>query len=260
MTVQSMVYHLSVYSISDVGLVRQNNEDAVRILYDEPLFLLADGMGGHLAGEVASRETVERLSTYFLENISRFHQGISQCTFLLKRLIQQVNEEVHRLSKSNPACTGMGTTLCCLYFHPEGLICAHVGDSRVYQWRKNKLRQITKDHSLLRELIDLGQLNEQQAGEFHYKNIITKAIGTENEIDPTMNIFSVEEEDIYMMCSDGLSDLVPFDVIEDLMNHHTSDEIAVRLVEQAKLNGGYDNISIVLVKVNKIHEADLFRL
>lgn len=253
MTVQSMAYHLSVYSISDVGLVRQNNEDAVRILYDEPLFLLADGMGGHLAGEVASRETVDRLSSYFLENESRFHQEINQVGSFIRMLIQRVNEEVHRLSKSSSAYTGMGTTLCCLYFHPEGLICAHIGDSRVYQWRKGKVRQITKDHSLLRELIDLGQLNEQQAGEFLYKNIITKAIGTENEVDPTISVFSVEEDDIYMMCSDGLSDLVPIDVIEDIMNHHPSDEIAVKLVEQAKLHGGHDNISIVLIKVNKIH-------
>jgi protein phosphatase len=145
----------------------------------------------------------------------------------------------------------MGTTLCCLSFHPEGLIYAHVGDSRIYRLRQGQLEQLTQDHSLLRELIELGQLSEQQAEEFLYKNIITKAIGTELSVEPSVAQTNLEEGDVLLMCTDGLTDLVCRKEMQELLNRYPEEEAVQMLVGKAKENGGYDNITIILVKVKE---------
>lgn len=253
MAVRLMLYQLSAYCLSDIGLVRHNNEDAWKMLKNEQFFVLADGMGGHQAGEVASKEAVDQLCDLFQEHIEDFYQDITQAMLALKEIIQEVNEAIYRLGKGNPAFRGMGTTLCSLFFHQNGLIYAHVGDSRIYRYRHEHLEQLTQDHSLLRELIDLGQMSEQQAGDFVYKNIITKAIGTELHVEPTIHRTSIEVGDLFLMCSDGLSDLVCFEEIQKILAHHSEEESLRQLVEKAKQNGGYDNITMMLVKVQQSH-------
>ena len=253
-----MFYQLSVQSVSDIGLVRQNNEDYFRILQEEKFFVLADGMGGHQAGEIASKETVDHLCDLFQRHSNLSHLDLHQAKQLLKEMIQEVNTFVFRLGRENPQLKGMGTTLCCLFLHPDGLIFAHVGDSRIYRSRQGKLEQLTQDHSLLRELIDLGQLSEQQAEGFSYKNIITKAIGTEPFVEPTVVSTSLEEGDILMMCSDGLSDLVSFEGMQEVIAKYPEEEATRLLVEKAKKNGGYDNITLILVKVQVKYAPSLF--
>jgi protein phosphatase len=252
MAIPVMLYQLAVYCVSDIGLIRQNNEDSSKLLKNEQFFVLADGMGGHQAGEVASSETVEQLCQLFHQTSSRFqHQGMAQAKQSLKEIIQEVNANIYRLGRENPHLRGMGTTLCCLSFHPEGLIYAHVGDSRIYRLRQGQLEQLTQDHSLLRELIELGQLSEQQAEEFLYKNIITKAIGTELSVEPSVAQTNLEEGDVLLMCTDGLTDLVCRKEMQELLNRYPEEEAVQMLVGKAKENGGYDNITIILVKVKE---------
>jgi serine/threonine protein phosphatase PrpC len=257
MAFQAMLYQLSVYCVSDIGLIRQNNEDSWKVLEDSHFFVLADGMGGHQAGEVASRETVQRFCTLFQEKFDPSNTNLTHTKQLIKKLIQDVNATIYSMGREKSELRGMGTTLCCILLRSEGLIYAHVGDSRIYRFRKGKLEQLTQDHSLLRELIDLGQLSEQQAEDFLYKNIITRAIGTEPYVEPEVSHTSLEQGDMILMCSDGLSDLVSFGEIQSILDQNPEEEITNLLVQKAKQKGGHDNITVILVKVQEIYEANL---
>lgn len=257
MAFQAMLYQVSVYSVSDIGLIRQNNEDSWKLLKDPQFFVLADGMGGHQAGEIASRETVDQLCTLFQKRFDSSNKDLAQAEQLIKEIIQEVNGAIYYMGREDTELRGMGTTLCCVLIHSEGLIYGHVGDSRIYRFRHGQLEQLTQDHSLLRELIDLGQLSEQQAEDFLYKNIITKAIGTESTVEPDVMHTSLELGDMILMCSDGLSDLVSFEEIQDILDQNPEEEITKLLVKKAKQKGGYDNITVILVKIRDKYEANL---
>jgi protein phosphatase len=257
MAVQVMLYQVSVYCVSDIGLVRQNNEDSWKLLKDVPFFVLADGMGGHQAGEVASKETVEQICTLFHERFDPVETDLSHAEVLIKEIIKEVNSKVYRMGRENAELRGMGTTLCCILVHAAGLIYGHVGDSRIYRYRNGVLKQLTQDHSLLRELIELGQLTEQQAEDFLYKNIITKAIGTESCVEPDVTHTSLESGDMFLMCTDGLSDLVTTTEIQNIVKQNREEDIAKLLVKKAKQKGGYDNITVILVKIRDKYEKDL---
>lgn len=251
---------LSVSSLSDIGLVRNHNEDACKLLEQEHFFVLADGMGGHQAGEVASREAVEQLCRLFQQQTHSYPKNKEEAKQLISRLIQEVNQRIYRMGRQISELRGMGTTLCCTLFHPEGLIYGYVGDSRIYLFRQRQLHQLTQDHSLLQELIDLGQLSEEQAGGFLYKNIITKAIGTEPTVEPTVRDISLEPGDQILMCSDGLTDMISPEEIRAILNQFDPEESAKKLVYRAKQKGGYDNITVILVKVGKEEKNGLSHL
>lgn len=254
-----MSFKVTAVGLSDIGLVRQNNEDVWDQLPEEHFFVLADGMGGHQAGEIAAREAVSKicqLMKKILKVDSKKKKSISEIKENLYKSIEQVNKSIYQLGNESESLKGMGTTLCCLCVHQEGLIYAHVGDSRIYRLRNKHLKLLTKDHSLLRELVDLGQISEQQAEDFLYKNIITKAIGTEPVVEPTVNVGDLHSGDIYLLCSDGLTDLLSKEEIENVLIHSPNIEKgAAQLVQSAKEKGGHDNITVVLVKVQKSHET-----
>lgn len=256
MAIKLMPYKISVHGISDIGLVRQNNEDSWTQLPEEYLYVLADGMGGHNAGEVASWKCVDYLCKLFHEKFDAT-LSLAATKKMLYELIQEVNKAVYDLGHQIPKFKGMGTTLCCLLLHPEGMIYGHVGDSRIYRYRDGKLEQLTHDHSLLRELIDLGQISEQQADDFTYKNIITKAIGTENSIDPSVDSTSVRHGDMFLMCTDGLSDLLLPEEIESVLKTASEARALEELILRAKQKGGYDNITAVLAKIQEKYEEPL---
>lgn len=253
MVLRLIRYTLSSYGLTDVGLVRQNNEDVWGYLPEHHLFILADGMGGHQAGEVAAREAVVFLGSclrkFFAEreasecSLEEVQQGIYDA-------IENTNQFVYELSLSHDLLKGMGTTLCCLYFHNEYVIHAHVGDSRIYRVRHGHIEQLTQDHSLLRELLDHGKLQDREKGELLYKNIITKAIGTEVEIEPAINLSLIQPDDLYLLCSDGLTDLLSKEEIEQFLKQpYTVEEKVRSLIHAAKQKGGYDNITVVLIQV-----------
>jgi serine/threonine protein phosphatase PrpC len=259
----TLPYKVLTVGLSDIGLVRQNNED---IWVQQPsigLYILADGMGGHQAGEVASRETALALCKILKKKIaSSKHYTLLELQDLLKRAIVYVNGLIFKMSRANYELKGMGTTLCCLLFHPDGLVFAHVGDSRIYRLRNGKFEQLTKDHSLFRDLVDQGQLNASQACDFLYKNIITKAIGTEQKVEPTVKTCSIHSDDIFLMCSDGLSDLLTAIEIREILLTATSKEAAANmLVARANAEGGKDNITVVITKIKgtDVSKKDLSR-
>lgn len=257
MALQAMFYQVSVTCLSDIGLIRQNNEDAWKLLRDEQFYVIADGMGGHQAGEVASREAVERLCALFQQRIDSCPKDIACAEEVMRTLIQEVNAMVYRIGRESPELRGMGTTLCCVYLHPEGLIYGHVGDSRIYRLRKGKLELLTQDHSLLRELIELGQLSEQQAEDFLYKNIITRAIGTEPYVEPSIAHTSLEPGDQIMLCTDGLTDLLSDEDIRETLLKNPEEDIVKLLVKKAKQKGGNDNITVILINVKNKYETHL---
>jgi serine/threonine protein phosphatase PrpC len=155
----------------------------------------------------------------------------------------------------------MGTTLCCVHLQPEGVVYGHVGDSRIYRFRAGVLLQLTDDHSLLREMIQRGQIQDQPRDTFALKNIITKAIGTGPVVEPSINITDIHDQDIILMCSDGLSDLMSQEDIQEVLATTTPlRQVAHRLVSLAKTRGGMDNITIVLIKAQNAHApADISR-
>lgn len=252
MAICEMGYKITSFGVSDLGLVRKNNEDAWFISPELNLYIVADGMGGHQAGEVASRETVKALSEIIIQ---RWKHGLNKIGFhdirkAFKLAIQEVNKLVHQLGSSSNELKGMGTTLCSLFFHEKGLVYAHVGDSRIYRLRNRRLEQLTKDHSLLRDLVDQGQLTEQEGADFLYRNIITKAIGTEATVEPSVHLCDVETNDLFLMCTDGLSDMLKAKEIQNILNYaHSLEEGAQELLVTANARGGYDNVTILLIKV-----------
>lgn len=236
--------------ISDVGLVRQNNEDVWAELPDLGFYILADGMGGHQAGEIASREAVEVLSRLLQKGFRGKTKDLESSIDHIRQAIVDVNSHVYHLSRKSPELKGMGTTLCLLYIHSNGIILAHVGDSRIYRFRSGKLCQLTKDHSLLRELVDLGQIHESQMKDFHYKNIITRAIGTEPIVEPAIDKTEFQPLDTYILCSDGLSDLLSIEEMERVItDSSTLSDAATSLVSLSKMKGGHDNVTLLLIEL-----------
>lgn len=263
MVLRVMPYKILAFGQTDIGLVRQNNEDVWAELPSLRFFVLADGMGGHQAGEIAAREAVNGICKEIKKKFGHGHESMTlrQAHDDVRDAIQHTNSIVYKMGRSDPDLRGMGTTICCLKFHEKGLIYGHIGDSRIYRLRDRKLAQLTQDHSLLRELVDMGQLNEQQATDFLYKNIITKAVGTESSVEPAVHVTEVLSGDIYLMCTDGLSDLLARKEIETILNNSASlNEAAMKLVSEAKEKGGHDNVTVVMAKVESIDETkDLSR-
>lgn len=244
-------YRVEACARSDIGLVRDNNEDVWAILPEHKAYLLADGMGGHAAGEIAAQKAIDVLTALIKKNFSTKKKvGLKDTLKRLDFLIRQTNAAVHEKAQSDKEFKGMGTTLCCAYFHDEGLVYAHVGDSRIYRLHDDRLTQLTQDHSLVTELIELGELNARQAKGCDYKNVITRAIGTGFSVNPTVANCDLALGDQILMCSDGLSDMLTLIEIETiLLNSLTLDKAVSTLIEKAKDRGGNDNITIILTQV-----------
>jgi serine/threonine protein phosphatase PrpC len=239
-------------SKTDSGRARENNEDAVA--YDEAtgLAVLADGMGGYNAGEVASGMATELIMTdmgrWMSEAGSRVN--VRDIRRAMEICVDNANRSIFNAAAGNSHYTGMGTTLVVGVFHDTRLIVGHIGDSRCYRLRAGDLSQITRDHSLLQEQIDAGLITPQQAATSMNKNLVTRALGVEDEAMLELNEYPVEGDDLYLMCSDGLSDMVPDTGRATILK--TSDTLAQKadqLVALANANGGRDNITVLLVQV-----------
>lgn len=257
MVTSLMPHNIKAYGISDIGLIRQNNEDSWAELPARNFFVLADGMGGHQAGEVAARETVTLLCQLIENHFSKHkkHLSIKDGLELIRESIINVNSSIFKMSRSNPELRGMGTTLCSLLFLEKEVILAHVGDSRIYRFRSGQLEQLTKDHSLFCDLVDQGQIAHHQANDFLYGNIITKAIGTEPRVDPAVTTTDLKINDVYLMCSDGLSDLLSPSEITFILNSSADlKQTAEALIACANRKGGRDNVTVILAKAEELNE------
>lgn len=255
MVIGLMSYKVIATGMSDVGLVRENNEDVWAELPEHQLYVLADGMGGHRAGEVAASNAVSSFCDLMekIFNHKNKELSLSKIKDAMRQAIEFVNRMLHEMGRNDPQLRGMGTTFCCIHFHSKGIVFANVGDSRIYRLRNYKIEQLTRDHSLFRDLVETGEIDESQASEFQYKNIITRAVGTEASVEPSLYQSDVKEGDILLLCTDGLSDHLLPGEIECILNKLPSTEAqADALVEEAKKKGGNDNITVIVLKVEAL--------
>lgn len=242
-------FQIESIGMTDVGLVRENNEDVWAELIKEHCFILADGMGGHQAGEVAAQKTVDLLSDYIKAIFEAKKTTPEEVSDLLRRAIIDTNRRIYQLSLEKREYQGMGTTLCVAFIHSPYLIFAHVGDSRIYRIRHQKIERLTRDHSLKDELISKGELLEEDAPFFPYRNIITRAIGTQPLADPEVQTTLMDPQDIYFLCSDGLTDnLLDREMLEIILTAPTLKKAAETLIQKAKNKGGADNITVVMFR------------
>ncbi len=234
---------------SDIGLSRLNNEDVFASLQKENFFVLADGMGGHNAGKIAAQTTVDKLCHY-VKQASHHPHSPEEWKTILSDAIFETNLHVFQMAEQNVEHKGMGTTLCLSLIVEKQLIIGHVGDSRIYRFRKGRLTRLTQDHSLKGELIASGKLDEESAQNSSKKNIISRAIGTQMTVASELATFDIESDDLYLLCSNGLTDLLSDATIADhLEKASTLKEANENLILAAKEAGGSDNITLLCFEV-----------
>jgi protein phosphatase len=241
----------SYTSLTDPGLARENNEDAVAFDAQQNIAILADGMGGYNAGEVASGMT----TAFIKSELSRWCEqtdgraNLREIGRAMEICVENANRSVFNAATSNPQYSGMGTTLVLGLFHDDTLLLGHIGDSRCYRLRQGLLAQITRDHSLLQEQIDAGLISAEDAVHSANKNLVTRALGVEDTVVLELHEHAVMEDDLYLMCSDGLSDMASDETIAGILKlGGPLEDLAKRLVAAALEGGGRDNVSVLLVR------------
>jgi protein phosphatase len=243
---------LEFFSATDTGRARNNNEDSVAVDDASGLIVLADGMGGYNAGEVASGMATSFIKTELGRWLSEASDNASDTDVrrAMDICVDNANRAIFNAANSNPQCAGMGTTLVVGVFREGRLLMGHVGDSRAYRWRAGRLTQITHDHSLLQEQIDSGLITAEQAAFSSNKNLVTRAVGVEDTVLLETHLHDVLPGDLYLLCSDGLSDMLDDENIAQLLQASDAlPEVAATLVDAANDAGGKDNISVVLARV-----------
>ncbi len=244
---------LEVALLTDVGNVRQYNEDSIAADAATGIVALADGMGGHRAGEVASRMATETLLAGLTQAADSFHAKRRQHAPLLalNQSINRANKSIFDAGRLDVRYRGMGTTMAVAVFHDNRVALAHVGDSRIYRVRDGKLVLLTRDDSLLRDQVELGVISAKEARQSHNRSLVTRALGIEERVSAHLNEEQTLPGDIYLLCSDGLNDCVEDDDIELIVASLGANLplAATHLVQTAKDNGGYDNVSVILAKV-----------
>ncbi len=238
---------------TDPGRTRDNNEDSVAFDAANYLGVLADGMGGYNAGEIASGMATAYIKSELARWLSEASQQANsgEVRRAIEICVDNANRSIYGASCSNNQYAGMGTTLVVGVFQDNRLLLGHVGDSRCYRWRGTTLLQITKDHSLLQEQIDAGLLTPEQAATAPNKNLVTRALGVDDVVLLELNEHRVEPGDIYLMCSDGLSDMMQDSAIAEVLQNGTSLALmAAELVTLANENGGRDNITVLLIEAS----------
>ncbi|NOR67527.1 MAG: Stp1/IreP family PP2C-type Ser/Thr phosphatase [Woeseiaceae bacterium] len=268
---------LKFAEITDTGKVREHNEDAIGSDVDYGLMVLADGMGGYNAGEVASGIAVQTISELATEGADREHRhevdpatGLMRQTIVLRDAVTRANKIIFQTAQSQTHCEGMGTTLVAAMFYDNKVSMAHVGDSRAYRLRGTKFEQLTLDHSLLQELVDRGFYSEEEAQRSTNRNYVTRALGVEPTVEVEVQEFDVLPNDVILLCSDGLPDMVEDEDIHLTIStlNASRDVVGQQLVKLSNEHGGRDNVSVILAQVLDtfaakrsllFHIANLFR-
>ena len=241
---------------TDVGPVRANNEDSLLVNVEAGLFIVADGMGGHAAGEIASEIAVKTVEEILLKahdpEETRLSRSLDEEEGVRERLryaMNQASARIRQYTVSHPNTRGMGTTLTILYIQDETAHISHVGDSRIYLFRDEELSQLTMDHTVVQKEIQAGRLTPELARVAPHKNILTQSVGFNATVHPHSGTHMVFEDDIYLICSDGLSDVLDRKDLENLFQETPFEDLAEVLVEQAIENGTQDNVTVVLVRI-----------
>jgi len=245
---------------SNVGMKRAHNEDSFYLPESERLAIVADGMGGHASGEVASRMAVDTIAGFF-----KATQEEQQLTWPFKMdkghrydvnrmvtAIKLANLKIHEQAQKDPRCHGMGTTVVSALFLDDALVVGHVGDSRLYRKRDNMFEQITEDHSLLNDYIKMKHLSPDEIAAFPHKNVIVRALGMKDTVQVDVHVDAPRMGDVYLICSDGLSGMIKDEEMAEIaMSDRDLDVVCERLITTANKNGGLDNITVVAVRLEE---------
>jgi PPM family protein phosphatase len=254
----SLAQALQSASLTDPGRVRDHNEDCIESRPENGLYVLADGMGGYNAGEVASGMATSLIADGLQEawrprDVDRLGRDEAKALSekLMHEQIARSNSAIFTTAQNNPECAGMGTTLVVCLFYDNFVTVAHIGDSRLYRLRGDAMEQVTRDHSLLQEQLDSGLITPEEAKLSQNKNLVTRALGIDPSVEPEIHVHETQPEDVYLLCSDGLSDMVEDEEIRlTLITLKTNPSLTVQqLVQAANDNGGRDNISAMLTRI-----------
>lgn len=249
---------IKISEITDTGKVREHNEDAIGSNPDIGLMVLADGMGGYNAGEVASGIAVQTVTELVAEGALREERnaidpttGLMRQTIVLRDAVARANKIIYQTAQSQTHCEGMGTTLVAAMYYDNRVSLAHVGDSRAYRLRGDTFQQLTLDHSLLQELVDRGFYSEEEAQRSTNRNYVTRALGVEPTVDVEVQEYDVQRDDVFLLCSDGLPDMVEDEDIHLTISTFNAslDVVGQQLVQLANDNGGRDNVSVMLAQI-----------
>jgi serine/threonine protein phosphatase PrpC len=260
-----MSHHpIEMAAITDAGSVRQFNEDSIAIDPAIGVAVLADGMGGHRAGEVASHMATQIILSALRPRGGPFRTAAGQPSPLqaIEASINRANHAVFDAAQGEPTYRGMGTTLALALFYDDRVVLGHIGDSRIYRLRNNALQLLTRDDSLLRDQVELGLISAADSSASHNRSLVTRALGIDKSVHAHVREEDAVPGDIYLLCSDGLNDLVEDGDVELIISAlGTNLPLAANhLVQAAKDNGGYDNVSVILAKVRKpLSAASLWR-
>ncbi len=263
MRLMDLTQALQFVSRSDAGTVRSHNEDALYTNSALGLAIIADGMGGYNAGEVASGMATNLLGAELekaFDSVPPYRldaDGRPQAHPVLHAEIARANTVILQAAQSQPQYQGMGTTLVLGLFYDDSLTVAHIGDSRVYRLRAERLEPLTRDHSLLQEQLDSGMITMEEARRSQNKNLVTRALGVDPEVEAEIRDYDTLPGDVYLFCSDGLNDMVQDEAIAGILKTHGTDleQAANRLIQAANDSGGRDNTSLILVRVLREYPA-----
>ena len=256
--VTSLKGKVTLVGQTDTGRVREHNEDTIATDPDVGLLVLADGMGGYNAGEVASGIAVKTITNLVREGLAREDldaidrgTGLSRPSIVLRDAITRANKIIYQTARSQAECEGMGTTVVAALFYDNRISIAHVGDSRLYRQRGSQIAQVTMDHSLLQELVDRGFYSQQEAQRATNKNYVTRALGVEQNVEVEIHEQPVQKSDYYVLCSDGLSDMIEDEDIHLTISTFSAnlDTVAKQLIQLSNDNGGRDNVSVIMAHV-----------
>ena len=252
------------YGSTDVGLLRTHNEDCYAVSDRDQLYVLADGMGGHNHGEVASRIAVDSIFDAVPESLSNdgtlpvtYDASLSRYSNCLKTSIHSAHDRVLDAIREDGSLLGMGTTIVCALHNDDTMSVAHVGDSRGYRLRNGHLELLTQDHTWVNEQVVAGYLSEEQAKSHPLKNVVTRALGGDSDIVVDVLETNARLGDLFLLCSDGLTTMLSDEEIhERLVSKAPFDEICRRLIQDANARGGFDNVTVVLLQVYEADEDD----
>jgi serine/threonine protein phosphatase PrpC len=250
-------YFFAASSRSAVGLVRNGNEDSA--LIDSRVIAVADGMGGHAGGEVASATAINTLAK-IIPVISSDEIDSDSAEDLFLNSLYSVDEQIKVVADEDPGLSGMGTTLTALFLQGESVALLHVGDSRAYRLRGSSIEQLSADHTVLQELISKGAISISEAADHPQRSILTQALMGEGNLEAALQLFSVEEKDRYLLCSDGLTGVLSEKEIKSLIKGKDRDEAISALIDATYINGAPDNVTVVIADVVESPETKLRKI
>ena len=242
---------MKVFTKTDIGMARNMNQDSYSVTNEEnyKLYILADGMGGYKGGEIASKVAVTAVEKYIKEKFQTISKEKTKILELIKDAIEFANTAIYEESRTDESLHDMGTTLEVCLIYKNKLYIGHVGDSRIYRIRKNVMRRITTDHSYVEKLVKDGEITREEAYNHPKKNLLLKALGSEGLIEPDVLYKALEKDDILVICSDGLTNMIKEERILEIIKED-EDKAAETLISEANAAGGLDNVTVILI-INK---------